>query len=197
MEHDDYKITARLLIKGFVQGVGYRVTVSHIARQMKILGIVRNLDNGDVEIFCKCKDTCHLNDFIERIEIKGQSKDLFKPNVDSIEKETVESKIEEYNPPETYKTFKIDYGDIKPHESELLIKMDTGSRIMLETSDNVANKVRDMHHEMANCFNRMDEKYDSIGHKMEEVHKDLKIMSDCFQILVEHVSKSKQKKVKE
>jgi len=193
MEDNEYNKTARLLVKGHVQGVGYRIIVFHIARQMKILGTINNLDNGDVEIFSKCKDKNQLNDFIDRIEIKSKSKNIYRPNVESIEKEIILSRIEKYNPPKQYKTFQIDYGDIEPHEKELLIKMDTGSRIMFETSDNVANKVYDMHNEMSSCFETMNTKYDSISKRMEEVHSDLKSMSDCFRDLVNHVIGSKKK----
>ncbi|MCW4050676.1 MAG: acylphosphatase [Candidatus Bathyarchaeota archaeon] len=42
-------IRARLLIKGRVQGVGYRANTRRMANHLKLKGWVRNLPNGDVE----------------------------------------------------------------------------------------------------------------------------------------------------
>lgn len=192
MDYTNCKIPARLLVKGYVQGVGYRVFVYHIARQMKIPGVIRNLENGDVEIHCKCHDSDHLKDFIDRIEVKSKSKDIYSPNVENIEKKIGDTNVGKYNPPKEYKTFQIDYEDVPPSQKEILLKMDTGSRIMLQTS----KSVNSMNHEMVDCFNRLDEKYDSIGTKMEEVHKDLKVISDCFQDLVEYVTVTNKKSKK-
>jgi acylphosphatase len=43
----------RILVKGRVQGVGFRWTTSKLARQLGLQGLVRNLRNGQVEIFCE------------------------------------------------------------------------------------------------------------------------------------------------
>jgi acylphosphatase len=42
-------IRAHLIIKGYVQGVGYRATTSRKASQLKIKGWIKNLPNGSVE----------------------------------------------------------------------------------------------------------------------------------------------------
>ena len=39
-----------IIVKGRVQGVGFRYFVQGIARQMKLTGWVKNLDNGNVEL---------------------------------------------------------------------------------------------------------------------------------------------------
>ena len=46
-------IKARILIKGRVQGVGFRWTVADLARKLGLQGLVRNLRSGQVEIFCE------------------------------------------------------------------------------------------------------------------------------------------------
>lgn len=44
-------IEMHIKVLGNVQGVGFRYTTSEYARQMKILGTVRNLPDGSVEIY--------------------------------------------------------------------------------------------------------------------------------------------------
>lgn len=44
-------ITYHFIIKGKVQGVGYRITAYMNAVKLDLVGTVRNLENGDVEIF--------------------------------------------------------------------------------------------------------------------------------------------------
>ena len=39
-----------LLISGFVQGVFFRASVAQTARALKLVGFVRNLSNGSVEL---------------------------------------------------------------------------------------------------------------------------------------------------
>ncbi len=43
-------IRAHLIIKGRVQGVGYRANVRRLANKLSLEGFVRNLRNGDVEL---------------------------------------------------------------------------------------------------------------------------------------------------
>lgn len=43
-------VSARLIISGYVQGVGYRWFVMRKAEEYNLKGYVRNLYNGDVEV---------------------------------------------------------------------------------------------------------------------------------------------------
>jgi acylphosphatase len=43
--------TKRYYVTGMVQGVGYRYFVQHAARQLALLGYVRNLGDGRVEVY--------------------------------------------------------------------------------------------------------------------------------------------------
>lgn len=58
---------ARLVVRGVVQGVGYRWLVTRAAHNLGISGWVRNAPDGTVEIVCEARDKAHLDDFIERI----------------------------------------------------------------------------------------------------------------------------------
>jgi acylphosphatase len=41
-----------IIVKGRVQGVGYRYSAKSKASSLKLKGSVKNLENGSVEIFC-------------------------------------------------------------------------------------------------------------------------------------------------
>ncbi|GAB4332137.1 MAG: acylphosphatase [Calditrichia bacterium] len=53
----------RGIAKGLVQGVGYRYFVYQAANRLNICGMVRNLPNGDVEIFAQGEKN-HLREFL-------------------------------------------------------------------------------------------------------------------------------------
>ena len=41
----------RYVVRGHVQGVGYRYFATHSASRIGVTGYVRNLDNGNVEVY--------------------------------------------------------------------------------------------------------------------------------------------------
>ncbi len=43
----------KIIVKGLVQGVGYRFFVKQTAMSLNVKGFVKNLDNGDVLIIAK------------------------------------------------------------------------------------------------------------------------------------------------
>lgn len=61
-------VRARILVSGSVQGVGYRHRVATIARRLGIRGVVRNLEDGQVEIFCEADNKKQFDDFIFEIK---------------------------------------------------------------------------------------------------------------------------------
>src|SRR3989344_4256664 len=76
--------TARILVFGNVQGVGFRAYVEQVARNMQIKGFARNLDSGNVEIYAKAPKM-KINAFVRKISIKGNPSDPFSLNVTKIE----------------------------------------------------------------------------------------------------------------
>ena len=59
---------AEIIVKGVVQGVGYRFFVLHQARLYKIKGYVRNLPDGTVEVVAE-GEAGLVRDFIEMLRI--------------------------------------------------------------------------------------------------------------------------------
>lgn len=47
----DRKIARRYIVHGRVQGVGFRAFVEHAGGSIGVTGWVRNLDDGDVEVY--------------------------------------------------------------------------------------------------------------------------------------------------
>jgi len=50
MKFIEMELAAHIIVRGFVQGVGFRYFVYHRATRLGLNGFVRNLYNGDVEI---------------------------------------------------------------------------------------------------------------------------------------------------
>lgn len=56
----------RIIVKGLVQGVGFRYFCYRAASELGIIGFAKNLLNGDVEIIAQGEKGL-INDFIKRI----------------------------------------------------------------------------------------------------------------------------------
>jgi len=100
----------RILVKGNVQGVGYRAFVRQYAFSMDIRGLVRNLPDKTVEIFCEA-DEGTLKKFLRFINVKGDKMDPFVINVEQIS--VFDEKSKEYRAgkvPRSFKEFIVDYG---------------------------------------------------------------------------------------
>lgn len=65
---NEMKKSVRAIISGEVQGVGYRYTVYHIAQKFKLVGFVRNLGSGEVEVHAEGEEG-ELEKFLKAIEI--------------------------------------------------------------------------------------------------------------------------------
>lgn len=66
------KKRAHIIYSGRVQGVGFRWTAERVAISLGITGLVRNLENGDVEVIAEGKET-DINDFLAKIKEQMQN----------------------------------------------------------------------------------------------------------------------------
>ena len=179
----------KIIVRGFVQGVGYRTFVKIMARQYGLRGKVKNLDDGNVEIILDVKNKEILNEFIKRIDVKGELP--FEPSVREII-------VEDYEGEEELPLFEIDYGyEMSIAEREMIErsevgiiafgwmgrylagKMDKGFGEVGEKIDNVSEKVGKGFADLGNKIDKgvsdlgekidkVSEKIDEIGNKLEE-----------------------------
>ena len=86
---EDVPIRRRVLFRGRVQGVGFRYTTASIARQHPVVGFVRNLPDGSVELVAEA-DAVALDRFLEDIasEFTGNIRQQEAHDVERTEKFT-------------------------------------------------------------------------------------------------------------
>lgn len=59
--------TLHIIIKGKVQGVGFRAKVEHFAKKLGVNGSVRNLSDGSVEVYAQGAEE-ELDKFVDAIQ---------------------------------------------------------------------------------------------------------------------------------
>jgi len=113
-------VRANIYVYGNVQAVGYRVLVKSVARILNVKGLVRNLENGSVEVFAEAEENT-LEKFLKAIDVKGRPGDILSLNVDRIEVRR-EGEPGYTGPWREYTLFEIDYGEevVRPVEREIV-----------------------------------------------------------------------------
>jgi len=185
-------VKAIVIVKGNVQGVGYRVFVRLVARRLKIKGLIRNLEDGSVEIFAEGSKNA-IKQFSKGIVIKGRSEDPLSLHIEDLhlcwEGESG------YQPAwREYSGFDIDYGagEFRPAEKEMLESLEWSklhfsgmSRVFREELSNakkdlknetkgVRNEIRDLHGDVSKSFEEMAKRYDTISSELVKTRKELK-----------------------
>ena len=194
----------KIIVNGRVQDVGYRTIVKQIARGFGIKGLVRNTENGSVEIFCET-DRKTLEEFKKMIDINSPPEDLFGVNVESID-EYGEGTKNYVNPPEKFEYFHIDYLNedllkTSVERAEIgMLAFKAMHKDLKEGQTGMTDGQKAMHQDMNKSFSQlnvtigtkfesMDVKYGDISKTMREMHNDLKEMKDLFAKLVNHIVK--------
>ena len=152
----------RIFVRGFVQGVGYRAFVKMLARQYGLRGRVKNLDDGNVEIIIDVKNEEILNEFIKRINVKGELP--FEPSVRDI-------KVENYEGEEELPLFAIDYGyKMSIAEREMIERSEIGIIAFGWMGRYLAGK---MDKGFADLGNKMDKGFADLGEKIDRVSENM------------------------
>lgn len=185
----------QLIVKGDVQGVGYRMIVKDAAAKLKIMGFVQNLKDGTVKIICEGKKKA-LERFVKAVNI--QKKRIY---VDQIVSKPGKVTRE-------FNRFRILRGHLSEGELEIMERLDSGLELteemhsdlskgqteIADTEKEAISSIKTMNTEMGQCFKGLDDKYGEFGKGMEDISKDLKEMKELFAKLVEHyINQSSQK----
>lgn len=208
---------ARVLIKGNVQGVGFRALLVQNARRFNIKGIARNLKDGTVEIFCDGSKK-NIGAFLHKIDIKGEPEDPFSLHVATIE-HYWEGQRGYKKAWKGYKDFEIDYGiKLNPYQKLTVEDMEYGKYYLSGTRSDVKetrteikamhseikgmrldikgthSEIKGMRSEMKESFGELATRYDGISRQLErlqEVPKELKLLRKAFERFLNSLAKEK------
>ncbi len=194
-------IKVTIFAKGWIQGVGYRAFVKRTASQLGLKGLVRNLPDGQVEIFCEGPED-KINEFMKKIDVKAKPEDLLSINVAKIS--CYRESQEGYKPAwRSYIGFEIDHEleGLSPlnertlEDSEFAKLYFIGFRNELaefrgntnthltEMSDNFTgfkNELAGFRENTDTNFAEMAEKYGDISKELKEFRKTVKDFLDVF-----------------
>ncbi|MCG2827324.1 MAG: acylphosphatase, partial [Thermoplasmatales archaeon] len=181
-------IRARAVVDGNVQGVSYRALVKQVARRLGVKGLVRNLEERGVEIFCESSNESVLQNFVKMIDKKGDREEPFSLNVEKINIYR-EGKKGYVNPPVQFKTFDVDYKiKLDPFQKESIEKSEIGGLLLLDTRDEVKgsrkdikgvrDEIREFRTETKESFNSLDEKYHVVSQSLKSSDETQKMMKE-------------------
>jgi len=159
-----FVVKERMLVEGVLQGVGYRAIVKQAARFVGIRGLVRNLDDGRVEIFCEGTKSA-LKKFHKLIDIKGKPEDIMNINVTKIE--SFQEGEKGYSSAwKAYRGFEIDYGvkKLSPFEESTLEDHEFGKLYF----SSFRNELKSFRENTNLSFAQMAEKYGDISNELKE-----------------------------
>lgn len=159
----------KIIAEGILQGVGYRAIVKQAARFLGIQGLVQNLEDGRVEIFCQgSKD--RINKFLKIIKIKGKPGDIMGINVTKMKcfKEGEKGYSQAWKP---YKGFEIDYGieKLSPFDESTLEDHEFGKLYF----SSFRNELKSFREETNVNFAQMAQKYGDISTELNEFRKGI------------------------
>jgi len=167
---------ARIIVDGVVQGVGYRALVKQVARQLSLKGLVRNLEDTKVEIFCEgSRDK--IEEFSKKIDRKAKPEDFLSINVSEI-KCFFEGEMN-YQPAwKEYKGFEIDYGmeELSTFDRATLEDHEFGKLYFVGFRD----ELKDFRLDTNRNFGKMAEKYGDISKELKEFRKTVKEFLEVF-----------------
>lgn len=87
-------ISKKIIVRGIVQGVGFRWFVEDVAKDEGVCGYVKNNPDGSVEIVAETKDENTFERFIQRVKTEHSHAIVREVEIKDI-------------PPQYYKNFRI------------------------------------------------------------------------------------------
>jgi acylphosphatase len=196
-------VRKRIIVKGNVQGVGYRAYVRQYAFNLDVQGLVRNLPDKTVEIFCEA-DERTLKKFIRFLDVKGDENDPFIIDVEQIavfSENTKEYRVGKV--PKTYRGFNVDYGSgltkaereaAERDEYTILAGQRLGQKVdcvgqkvevVGQKVEVVGQKVDSMHDDLNKRFDGVHLQYQSFREQMAETNKRMAKSDEKFERMLE------------
>lgn len=178
---------ARIVLYGVVQGVGYRALVKQVARQLALEGLVRNSEGATVEIFCEGPSE-KIKELIEKIDIKGESKDFLSVNVSKIEC-FFEGEPNYQSAWKNYKGFEIDYGvgSLTPFDESTLEDHEFSKLYFIGFRD----ELKTFSQRTNSNFKEMAEKYGDISKELKEFRETVNTFLKAFLQTIKHEPEKK------
>ncbi len=142
-----------------IQQVRYRRTVVKIARKFGILGTVKNVDDGTVEIIGQGEEQALLS-FMKEIDIKEEKKG-FRPAI-----QVGDVKWEYETPTEEFTEFKILYSTTEEYLDNLTSDVEVAKDVLIDVSSNQAQtltSIDNLRGETITNFQNMESKYHRIS----------------------------------
>jgi acylphosphatase len=167
---------ARIVVDGIVQGVGCRALVKQVARQLSLKGLVRNLEDTEVEIFCEGQEN-NIREFLKQIDRKTEGKDILGINVTGIECHWEGQS--NYRPAwKRYTGFEIDYQvkGVTPVDKETLESQEFTKLYFIGFRD----EMKAFRHGTNKDFETMNAKYGDISKELKQFRKTVKEFLDAF-----------------
>ena len=150
---------ARIIVSGHVQDVGFRASVEENARECDLVGYVKNLTDGTVEIVCegRAKDIKRLLSRIEAINAHATVKNVRTKFGKAAGK---------------FGQFAIEYEDMAV-ETFKILKL--GTKHAMQTSGSLG-RIETRLESMDNKLDSMDNKLDSMDNKLDSIDGKLDSM---------------------
>ena len=167
---------ARIVVDGVVQGVGYRALVMQIARQLGLKGLVRNLADTKVEIFCEGQED-KICEFLRHIDRKTVDKDVLGISVTKIE--CFWKDQDKYRPAwKKYSGFEKDYQveGLSPVDKETLESQEFAKLYFMGFRDELKGFRQETHGNLE----AMGAKYGDIAKELKEFRTTVKEFLDAF-----------------
>jgi len=161
-------IRAVALVDGRIQGVGFRYFVRTVAKKAGITGLVRNLEDGRVEVVCE-GDKKNVEEFIDEIKVRSPP----------IEVESVEVRYDK--PTGEFKTFRIVTGDMT---EEMVEGFSTGAAyfgVMFQKQDQTLSKQDQMLQKQDQMLQKQDQMLERQDQMLQRQDQMLHIQGETLQ----------------
>lgn len=175
------KIT--IIADGWIQGVGYRAFVKRVASQLGLKGLVRNLSDGQVEVFCE-GTLPRINRLLKMMSYKGRRGDPLSAYVEGIS--VYKEGAKGYRGPwKEYGEFAVDYGfEVQsPVDRALLEHLESGTLYVASSRDEfglLRDEFAMFRKETNGNFKTMEERYGSISKEMAKMRATFERLVDAY-----------------